>query len=174
MCLDPIHQARAAMAPCPPSGDVWNSKTSRVWLYAPSSGPTPQASRGAFGRARVLEVPARPDSRLLAFPPLTDRRLMMPYLLGSGGSCTGHYGHDSIMRCGSDDRATPTRTALRTTVWSHKNQWTAGGWRRGQRIHSPISFLHNMLCCLCEGLGGTLETLIYVELLSKKECRVTL
>jgi hypothetical protein len=41
---------------------------------------------------------------------------MMPYQLRRGGSGTCHYGHDSIMRGGSDDRATPTRTALRTTM----------------------------------------------------------
>jgi hypothetical protein len=39
---------------------------------------------------------------------------------------------------------------------------------KGKEYIPPISFLHNMLCCLCEGLRGTLETLIYVELLSKK------
>jgi hypothetical protein len=32
---------------------------------------------------------------------------------------------------------------------------------------SKIS-IHNMLCCLCEELRGTLENLMYLELLSKK------
>jgi hypothetical protein len=88
----------------------------------PAAGPRPRPAVVRLEELGCWRCPLAQTAGCWHFPPLTDRRLMMPYLLGSGGSCTGHYGHDSIMRCGSDDRATPTRTALRTTVWSHKNQ----------------------------------------------------
>jgi len=100
---------------------------------------------------------------------------MMPYEQRRGGSGTGHYCHDSIMRGGSDDGATPVRIALRTTMRRQRRCGLANiseqpeAQDEGKEYIPPISSLHNMLCCLCEGLGGTLETLMYVELLLKKK-----
>ena len=65
-------------------------------------------------------MPVRPDSRPVAFSPLRDRRLMMPYEQRHGRSGTGHYGHDSFMRGGSDG-ATPVRTMLRMTM--RRRRW---------------------------------------------------